>query len=385
MNLPKSLSHLNEFAEMAQHISGPVWGFTIPQFLDSDSMSVNPMWLKFRQHTIGSSEVALVMGLNEHGTLAQRYWEKLGYDFNNTMNEYSYWGHESEESIAKAWSYFSGEKDSYVHNRVAGKRIRQYRPTNQYLINENYPWLSASLDFIAEANQETPFRYKEVDKAVIPFEFPIECKTISGWVANQYEAGIPIQYMCQVYQQMLVFNCDYMEFVARKDGNSLEVLPFEISENTKGFVDQIINSTMVWWYEVVMPAKDLMSSKIDLLKTLEPHDSLVQEVEGKIQHLEPSPDTTKAYEEFKKAQYRESYGGIRMGTDGELEVAEEYAVILKKENDLSKRKQELKNNILNFMGDIEVIDFGDRGKITWRREEGKRPYFGVKIKDQWQE
>ena len=74
-----------------------------------------------------------------------------------------------------------------------------------------------------------------------------------------------------------------------------------------------------------------------------------------------------------------------MGTDGELEVAEEYAVILKKENDLSKRKQELKNNILNFMGDIEVIDFGDRGKITWRREEGKRPYFGVKIKDQWQE
>jgi predicted phage-related endonuclease len=45
---------------------------------------------------------------------------------------------------------------------------------------------------------------------------------------------------------------------------------------------------------------------------------------------------------------------------------------------LEDSKQLAKNNILALMKDAEVLEFND-GKVTWRRADGKRDYFQIKI------
>ena len=196
-------------------------------------------------------------------------------------------------------------------------------------------------------------------------------------ILTKEHGNVPIKYVIQIMEQMIVWDCDYMEFAVLKDGNSFEILPFEVNADTEGLRERIINETMAWWYDKVIPAKEAQHKIDDLLSKGATVDEC-NELSGILQHLEPLPDDTKAYENFYKSQYR-TQGEARLGTDEEYVIALDYNNCLREEKTTAQRKQEAKNKILHFMKDVEIVDFGEYGKITWRREEGKREYFSVKI------
>ena len=76
--------------------------------------------------------------------------------------------------------------------------------------------------------------------------------------------------------------------------------------------------------------------------------------------------------------FPESDGLIR-GDEKDFQFLLDYDQAHQSIKALEESKQLAKNNILALMKDAEVLEFND-GKVTWRRSEGKRDYFQIKLK-----
>ena len=108
----------------------------------------------------------------------------------------------------------------------------------------------------------------------------------------------------------------------------------------------------------------------------------MQEYDEQLDSLEPEPENLKTYEEFFKEKYKESDSEKkRAGTDKEFEICKRYKSINQQIADLTKDKQQAKNDILYFMKNYEEVDFGKYGRVVNRFSEGKRGYFGCNVKN----
>lgn len=339
-----------------------IWRFDIPQFIDGVP---NPDWYEFRKHTIGGSETSIVLGKHEPYMWPQPklFWSKIGKDFEDINHEFGFWGHVHEENIAKMWKYW-GEDTNYMDNMRNGNVKRKFRRIKSYLVNEKYPWLSCSLDFWGNANQVSPFTNK-----VIPYPFPLETKTMNSFVANTYEYGYPEQHLIQIHTQMLITESKYCEFAILVDGNNLEVQPADYQEVIG---NHIIEKTKSFWYDRVVPGKELYK---------EYTESYSEEVDAKIQLLEPDIEYSDSQQKFLKEHHRESYADkVMQGTDELMIVAQKYA----EGSQIEKQGKEMKLNaqidLQNTMGNHERIVFEDDSQVDWRRSKGTRTYWKVNLK-----
>lgn len=387
VKLPQELKHLQSYADNyeVKELKPGVWGFFIPQFSGKSEFVENKDWLKFRRETIGASEVAMTMGLDDYRTLARLFWEKIGQRYDQIPSEAAHWGHVHEENIAHHWSYFTGDDKDYLVNMAQkGFKPRKYSRLSCYVINVQWPFLSMSMDFRVHKNQMSYFKGEKIS-----YDYPLEVKTISNWVSQKFVNNVPINYVPQVTQQMLIWDCEYMEFAALRDGNKMEILPFEFSFD---FGSQLLDSVTDFWENRVIPGREAFAKKEEIeMKAEEAAD--LDEAEGillskepyeaKIQELEPPPDTTKAYEAFYKEHCKSSAIELtRSGTDEEFELCMAYKDIGKEIKELESQKQLKKNEILKMIGKSETVDFGkDYGKAIWRRDrQDTQDYFGVNTK-----
>jgi hypothetical protein len=366
--LPKELAHLSQYEKYCRKLKEGVYGFFINQF--NPDGTKNPDWYLFRINTLGASETATACknGYDEYGVRAKLFWGKLGKTFPEIKSKFTFWGLELESKVAQGWRYYDATPEGYIDNRYAGKVVREYQELNCYAINIKYPFLSASFDFLVPENQVNPFTGE-----VISFSYPLEIKTISTAAAEKYELGLPVRYIFQTHQQMLIWEVDYCEIAVLKGGTDFEVYPINMNNGIK---QMVIEETKEFWdlVELARPIYEELDVTFD--------EKYKNELTAQLDDLEPEPEHNKGYEDFWKEKYKEGTKKNQVqGTEEHWDIAVGYKTILDQEKELSEKKQLYKNNLLYILKDADEIDFGENGRVVHRNNEGQRAYFGVNIKN----
>lgn len=367
-SLPKELSHLSQYQKYCKKLKENVYGFFIDQF--NEDGTKNPDWYEFRKNTLGASETATACegGYDEYGVRAKLWGEKIGMTFKEIKSKFTFWGLELEQNVANAWQYYDGSQEGYIDNRYAGEKIREYKELNCYAVNIKYPYLSASFDFLVPEGQVEPFHGEIID-----FSYPLEIKTISIAAAEKYELGLPVRYVFQVHQQMLIWEVNYAEIAVLKAGLDFEVFPFTANEN---LTEKILKETRQFWDKVEQGR--LIQQEVELCSDEKDREIMLAQLD----EIEPEPESNKGYEDFWKDKYKETNKKSYItGGEEEWQVALNYKLVTDKEKELKEEKQLYKNQLLRILKDNEEIDFGENGRVVHRQEEGKRAYFGVNIKN----
>ncbi len=358
--LPEELAHLEEYAKYAKQIKDEVYGFFIPQFTEDGRR--NEDWYTFRRNTIGSSEIATLIGLDEYGDPVKLFRSKVDYTIPPFASKFTVNGLHFEERISDLWEFHDGSSEGWVDNWTAGNKIRNKVPIPCYAININYPHISASLDFLIPGGQASPFTGE-----IIESDAALEIKMVSQFASEKYELGIPHRYVCQTNLQMIVLGITYSEIAYLVAGVDFNVLPLDMDLE---LCQQIVQESYIFWNRVTQ-ARDVLNSVGTEL-----------EIDKQITQLEPEPSGNEAYLEFYKDKYKNSYEDtFRKGDGDEWEKAVEYKVCTDEISRLTKLKEKLKQDIMAFSRYDEVIDFGDNGRIINKRAEGKRATFRVNLKN----
>lgn len=176
-------------------------------------------WLQIRRGSIGGSDAAALLGLNEYQSRFALWAEKSG----KYVPEVA----EDNEAIR-----LGNDLEQYVADRfteATGKRVRRL---NAILKNDKYP-----------------FAHANIDRDVIGENAGLECKTTSNYnIAKDCTAGkIPFRYYCQCAHYMMVteaerwylgvlcFGRGFYHFVIERD--EAEIRALEAAE--KDFWQQV--------------------------------------------------------------------------------------------------------------------------------------------------
>jgi len=367
-DFPKELTHLTQYAKYCKKLKEGVYGFFINQFNPDGTKNID--WYEFRKNTLGASETATACegGYDEYGVRAKLFWSKVGAKFPEIKSKFTFWGLELERNVANAWKYYDGSEEGYIDNRYNANVIREFQDLNCYAINIKYPYLSASFDFLVPEGQVNPFSGE-----VVNFSYPLEIKTISLAAAEKYETGLPVRYIFQTHQQMIIWECDYCEIAALKGGTDFQVYPIKMVDSVK---EMVLKETKEFW-DLVVEARPIYN---ELEITFD--NDKKQQLREQLDNLEPEPEQNKGYEDFWKEKYKEgSIAKELVGTDDDFQIAVAYKDILEEEKELSTKKQLIKNHLLYIMKDYEELTFGDKGRVVHRNNPGSRAYFGVNIKN----
>lgn len=181
-----------------------------------DAVPNTSEWLKARKSFIGASEVACILGLSKWSTPLGIYTEKLNPNVSDEMTEWQEWGHRLEDAIAQ-WV-----DETQGHHVLASPGLLQ---------SLDYPWLGATPDRI-NANGE-----------------PIELKTSSTYMKDDWADGVPLNYQVQVLVQMIVLGAKRGYLAVLHGGNQPE---FYCIEWDQAAVDQILSITKSFWYDNVV-------------------------------------------------------------------------------------------------------------------------------------
>lgn len=295
-------------------------------------------WLqKRRQLGIGASEISSILGMNPYSASGKVFYDKIGLGKPFEGNVHTFMGNYYESSVADLWQYWDHEKglQSVVDNYQAEKIVRKARRVNALLQSDQHPFLLATLDR----------RFTHNGKPAV-----LEIKTISGWEADKWEHGVPLHYLYQIQQQLLVTGWDYAELCLQKDGRTMEVFDFMPSEP---IFEAIIEHARVFW-ERVTKAREILESG---------------GTEDDIQHLVPEPDGSPAYTEFMKERFRdkEACNMFMVAQPEDYDLALEMIKLEQAKEEAEREYERVQQTIKSRIGNLDGIDFGeDFGKITWR-------------------
>lgn len=321
----------------------------------------NADWLQHRQRGVGASEIGSLMGLSPYSSSTELFYQKVGLIPNDSIeNEAMFWGKALEEVVAQKWMYWGGDANSMIDNHESKRVIRRCHRISAYINNPAYPQLFVSLDrkIVGKDNGSRG-------------EGCLEIKTISGFSANQWEGGIPIYHIVQLQCQLLVTDLHYGELAILKDGRYMDVIPFERNEE---ICKNIITLSTDFWYNRVLPSRELLLKEGAELSN--------DEKMTLVQAYEPEPDGSDAYAQFLSARYL--IGKEAKAMDGDIQLlqwAEAYTHAHQVAKDNEEQKQYYANLIKARMKDAAVIDFGSRGKVTWKNTAKGNRTFSVKIKE----
>lgn len=314
------------------------------------------VWLQFRKRGIGASEVGAVLGLSQYKSNVELYYDKIGEGLRfNVENIAMFCGTELESFVADMWQYWGGTEASMIENFRAGNKIRRMQRVNAYIQNPKYPHLFVSLD--RKINKHTDESGKERGNGAL------EIKTISGYEADKWEAGIPPSHVVQVQTQLLVTGWQYGELAVLRDGRFFEVYPFE---RHAGVCKHIVKKTNEFWQRVEA-ARKFMTQKFEA--ELNFNTRKVREIEGELQRLEPDADASDGLATFLKEKFRNAEPlSERQGTDEELLMARQHAIFKAKRKDIEEKIQLSENTLKKQMKTLECLTFGEAGRVYWKND-----------------
>jgi putative phage-type endonuclease len=301
-------------------------------------------WLKFRMNGIGGSESAIVLNLNPYQSAIELFYKKVFQEIEHLQNERMFWGNVHEDTIANIWQYWNPETsdiNEMMSNYENNKIIRKCKKVNSIIQNPKYPQLLAN-----------------IDRLIIGKEGILEIKTISDFAVNQWESGIPPYHIVQLQTYLAILEMEYGELAMLKNGRNFGVIPFTRNEEIISGID--IKTEEFW--ERVLEAREIIKNG------------------GSIEHLEPEPDNSVAYETFMKKRFKTKPVTIG-GTPEMLDVAKAYMFDANDIKSATKDQQLQKNKLIDILREAEKIDFGKNGYVSFRENNNGVRTLLVKIKD----
>lgn len=298
-----------------------------------------------RKGMIGGSDAGTLLGINQYKSPINLFYQALAIgELPSIMNAAMLHGKQLEDYVADCWQYYDGTDEGWVQNTINKKRIKRYKKLRAIVTNPKYPVLFANIDGLITKH---PIYGKR--------QGILEIKTISGYSADSYEAGIPPSYLIQVQHYMLVMELPYAEICYLKDGRQLGCVTFEANEDLQGTILEQAEA----FQARVLEARDAIGLISDKEEQL-----------GIAAQYEPDADSTEAFNAFisEKHKARQSEN-IITGDDTHLEWAKQYkrySSFLKK---VEEQKQLYQNRLKQAMEkENAAIMLLPEGKITWRKQ-----------------
>lgn len=344
-------------------------------------------WLRFRKRGVGASDVGTILGLNPYKCSAQLFWEKVSDDIGLTVeNMAMFLGKEQEDFIANLWQYWEDDEQQMMTNYRAGRIVRRCQRVNAYVINPDFPWLFVSLDrkinkgaktivsAIPQAHGGAIARGMNVTETG-GTEGALELKTIAGYEADKWEAGIPPSHVVQVQTQLLVCEFLFGELAVLKDGRTLDVIPFEFSP---GITETIITRTKEFW-DRVEKGRILATRRFEAERNY--NYKAVEQLEAELSSIEPPPDGSDAFAKYLKERYRIAEPGEQSGTDEHFTWALNDQDAAEKIKRLEQARTLAQNQLKNVLrAGADKLTFGPRGYISWKTDAKGSRRFLNKIK-----
>lgn len=196
-------------------------------------------WLERRRHTIGGSEAAAIIGLNDYSSPYTVWADKLGKLPDKEDSEPMRLGRDLEDYVAKRFT----EK--------TGKKVRK---ENSMLYNPQYP-----------------FAHADVDRMVVGEDAGLECKTTSIMNLKKFKNGeYPANYYVQCVHYLAVTGCKrwYLGVLVLGEGFHDFVI-----ERDEGEIAALMESEEAFWKYVesqTPPSTDGSKATTETISTIFP-------------------------------------------------------------------------------------------------------------------
>lgn len=196
-------------------------------------------WLERRRNTIGGSEAAAIIGLNDYSSPYTVWADKLGKLPDKEDSEPMRLGRDLEDYVAKRFT----EK--------TGKKVRK---ENAMLYNPQYP-----------------FAHADVDRMVVGEDAGLECKTTSIMNLKKFKNGeYPANYYVQCVHYLAVTGCKrwYLGVLVLGEGFHDFVI-----ERDEGEIAALMESEEAFWKYVeskTPPSTDGTKSTSETISTIFP-------------------------------------------------------------------------------------------------------------------
>jgi putative phage-type endonuclease len=198
-------------------------------------------WLELRKSSIGGSDAATCVNMNQYSSLISLYADKKGLSKEKEDNEAMRLGRDLEQYVAERFC----EK--------TGKKVRN--------------------DFFMYEDDEYPFLTANIDRRVVGENAGLECKTMGSFNGYDLANGeIPSHYYCQCqhYCMVLGFSKVYLAILVLQRG----LYTFEIYRNDD-FIRQMRDAEVDFWTNYVekdeVPEPDGSDASLATLKEFYPN------------------------------------------------------------------------------------------------------------------
>ena len=262
-------------------------------------------WLQLRRNGIGGSDASVIMGKNPYRSILQLWEDKTGkLPVTDNENEYTYWGNVMEPIIRKEFM-----------NRT-GLKVRQ---KHAMIFHPDYPYLFADVDGIATDERG--------EKCIF------EAKTASQYKAEQWENGVPEEYILQVQHYLEVCGMNKAYVAALIGGNKFIFYTIYRDEELIG---ELICKERKFWEESVLT------------------------------DTEPVVDDSEATKEYLNKKYSDPVADTITLQENMKGILTEYQDIDAKVKAFEKQKTGLANQIKAAMGEHETGEV-DGTVVSWKK------------------
>ena len=262
-------------------------------------------WLQLRRKGIGGSDASVIMGKNPYRSILQLWEEKTGkLPVTDEGNEYTYWGNVMEPIIRKEFM-----------NRT-GLKVRQ---KHAMIFHKDYPYLFADVDGIVTDERG--------EKCIF------EAKTASQYKAEQWEDGVPEEYILQVQHYLEVCGMDKAYIAALIGGNKFV---FHTIYRDEELIRNLVSREKEFWEGCVLTG------------------------------TEPVMDDSDATRDYLNQKYSDPIEGSIQLQENMKSVLAEYQDVDCKVKELEKQKIGLANQIKAAMGEYETGEV-DGTVVSWKK------------------
>lgn len=333
-------------------------------------------WLEWRNlHGFGGSDIGTLLGLNNYQSNLELHLSRAGlWDKGNFDNFHSYKGHCTESLIIDSyWKYWSDSPESVLINAHNPEYIKKKcRRINGFMVNSKYPWLYASLDRLIPTGHTNL-----ITGEVMVAESVLEAKNMKSVEAAKYAGNINPSFLAQIQTYLGVCELDYAELMILLDSTYPQLYSFERSDI---FIDSILDMTKKAWDDV-LSARELVS--IRKKAEMNGDYTALAHIDHELSLLEPEVQSNEAYNSFLKERYQNLPPKQSMpGNQEQYKWAIELVKIQSQIKPLEVAEILMKNKLQKYMGDnnVEILDFAELGKVTWKIGVDKIRRFNNSVK-----
>lgn len=312
---------------------------------------------------VGASDVSTITGTNKWKCKRRLFYHLIGVHSNEWRTAKSVGGHLLEGVIASNWESWVQDEEQFLLNLERGNKERTTKKADFFLLNDEYPNLFVSIDRLHEGSVFSPFTGQEYAELT-----PIELKSTESHYYKEWPNGITAGYNDQVQTQMMVSGTDVAVFCVLVNGFYFHAKEIEFDRERAEFIDYSVRE----FATICTAGKQIL----DMISSAESKEEKA-EYQAMLDEIEPEALELDDEQSLNREMNPVSDGEI-IGDEKDFIYLEQYQEASDKIKALESDKQLAKNKITTLMKDAEVIKYKE-GRVTWRRGEGKRDYFSIKV------